>query len=329
MKFCSRPYNHMYVSKSGVTRCCSWATKLPLGDLSKNTLEEVWLSEASEKIRNSVEDQSYEYCSKISCPLLSNNSLPEITVETFKKLTEEYKSKPPTEFNLAYDFVCNHICPSCRDEKFVATKEYKQQMIKIETELLPHLKHASLIMASGNGDVFSSKYMLRLLSKISPEDPNCWIKLETNGSLVKRNWPKVKHLEKYNMSVVVTPNSYEKDTYTQLSGGIDNLEMTLESLRYLAYLRKENRIKELKITMVIQPANFREVPSFIERSLNEFEADVVQLRPIMQWFQMTPEKHKQQNLMDLTHPDHREFIDIMKHPICQHEKVYHWIGKNY
>lgn len=201
-------------------------------------------------------------------------------------------------------------------------------MLKIEKELLPHLKHATLIMASGNGDVFSSKYMLRLLSKINPEDPNCWIKLETNGSLAKRNWPKIKHLEKYNMSVVVTPNSYERETYTYLAGK-DNLDMTLESMDYLAYLRQTERIKELKITMVIQPKNFREVPKFIKTSLERFNPDVIQLRPIMQWFQMTPQKHKEANLMDLTHPNHKEFIDIMQDPICNHEKVYHWIGKNY
>lgn len=329
MKFCSRPYNHIYVSKAGISRCCSWAGKLPIGDLSKNTLDEIWNSDAATALKESVADQSYQYCSKISCPFLSNNSLPEVSADEFKKLEKKYKNSPPTEFNLAYDFTCNHICPSCRDSKFVATKEYKQLMGKIEAELLPQLKHATLIMASGNGDVFSSKYMLGLLSKIKPENKDCWIKLETNGSLVKRNWPKVRHLEKYNMSVVVTPNSYEEKTYTLLSGGKENLEMTLDSLRYLSYLRKEERIKEFKITMVIQPENFREVPSFIERSLNEFNPDVIQLRPIMQWFQMTPEKYKKQNLMDLTHPNHREFIEIMQHPICEHPKVYHWIGKNY
>lgn len=40
----------------------------------------------------------------------------------------------------------------------------------------------------------------------------------------------------------------------------------------------------------MQDRNFREIPSFIERSLNEFGFDDVVLKPVYQWGTM-PEKN--------------------------------------
>lgn len=319
----------MYINFGGTTRCCSWAGKLPMGDISTSGIEEVWFGDNANKLRTSIIDQSFEYCSKISCPFLSNNSLPNLSEEVFFEKIKQYENKKPTEFNLAYDFICNHICPSCRKDKFIADANYKNKMQTIEKELIPYLKHANLIMASGNGDIFSSKYMLRLLSKIHPDNQNCIIQLETNGSLVKRNWHKIKNLTDYNLRVVVTPNSYDRETYKILSGGKDNLHHTLEGLYFLKELRENNIIKEFKITMVVQPENFKEVPKFIEQSLEEFNPDKIQLRPLMKWFKLTHDEFKNRNLLATDHPENKEFIEIMQNPICSHEKVFHWIGNNY
>lgn len=326
MRFCNRPYEHMYVTRGGVVRCCSWATKRPIGNLADQSMEEVWNGPDAQALRESIEDQSFRYCSKLSCPLLSNDSLPDLTPEQFAQEVERRRNASPVEFNIAYDFVCNHKCPSCREKIFKPSIEYKALMKNIEVKLIPYLRNARLIMASGNGDVFSSKYMLRLLSRINPADPDCLIKLETNGSLTFKNWQHIEHLEKHRLSIVVTPNSYERKTYRILAGGKDNLASTLESLYFLADLRKQQRIKEFKITMVIQPENFREVPAFVEKCLSEFDPDVIQLRPLMPWFEMTGESYTSRNLLDPNHPEHDEFVDIMNHPVCSHPKVYHWIG---
>lgn len=328
MIFCGRPFEHMYVKKNGDIQCCSWAKFLSLGNIVDNSLEDIWHGEMYEKIRGSILDQSYQYCDKISCPLLSNNSLPDLDQSEILKKVEEMPAYP-VEFNLAYDFVCNHACPSCRDDIFKPTKEYRESIVKIESNILPYLKNAKLIMASGNGDIFASKTMLDMLSKIEPENSECILKLETNGALVQQQWKHIEQFERYNLKVVVTPNSFEKETYSVLSGGIDNLEDIFNNLRFLRDLRKSNRIKEFKITMVVQDTNFREIPNFIERSLNEFEVDLVQLRPIMPWFKLSKDEYIKKNLLSPSHPLHNEFIEVMSHDICYHPKVYHWSGLSF
>lgn len=327
MRFCARPYEHLYITKDGKSSCCSWA-RLNLGNIANEGIEKVWQGEKAQELRASIEDGSYRYCDAVSCPFLSNNSLPDLTQEQFENKTKALSGQFPIEFNLAYDYVCNHACPTCRDDIFVPTKEYKEVMKKIDESILPYLNKSKLIMASGNGDFFSSQSMMQLFSRINPENPNCIIKLETNGALVEKNWESLKHLENYTIQIVVTPNSYEEKTYTELSGGLENLDKTLSGIKFLSNLRKEEKIKELKITMVVQDTNFREIPSFIKRNLEEFDVDMVQLRPVMKWFRISEEDYLSKNVLNPMHPDHEEFIDIMNQPICEHPKVYHWCGDN-
>lgn len=327
MRFCSRPYQHIYITRNGKSTCCSWA-RFSMGNIVEEGLEKVWNGDKAKELRNSIEDGSFRYCDAISCPLISNNLLPDLTEEQFKEKITQLKESYPTEFNLAYDYVCNHVCPTCRDEIFVPSKEYKMVMDKIDNDILPYLNKAKLIMASGNGDFFSSQSMMKLFSQIKPENKSCIIKLETNGALVEKNWDSLKHLEHQTIQIVVTPNSYEKETYKELSGGLDNLEKTLSGIKFLSKLRQEEKIKELKITMVVQNTNFREIPSFIKKNLEEFNVDVIQLRPVMKWFGISEETYLKKNILNPLHPNHEEFINIINSPICKHPKVFHWCGDN-
>lgn len=326
MRFCKRPYNHLYVGKNGEARVCSWVP-YSIGNVVEESIEDILNGEKRKAVIESVENDSFEYCNSISCPLLGNDSLPDISPEEYHEKINKIPNYP-TQFNLAYDFICNHACPSCRSDIFVGKKDYKENINTIETKLLPYLQKAELIMASGNGDVFSSQSMLKMLSKIKPENPNCIIKLETNGSLVTREWKNIEIFEDYDIQIVVTPNSYEKETYKELSGGLDNLDKTWEGLKFLSDLRDKNKIKELKITMVVQESNFREVPSFIEKSLEEFNIDLIQIRPLMQWFKIPKATYLQKNVLNPLHPSHDEFIEVMNHPICKHPKVHHWNAGN-
>lgn len=328
MLFCNRPWDHFHMTHEGKTYVCGWANKKQIGKLSDQTVEEIYTGEEVQKIRESIVDQSFSYCDKISCPFLSNNKLPDLTPAEFDIEVKRRSGKPPTNFNVAYDYTCNHACPSCRQDLFKIDSEYRVLMKGMEEKLLPYLVNAKFLEACGNGDVFSSKYMMSMLEKTKPTDTNCLITLETNGVLVKKNWEKVSHLEDYQLTVIVTPNSFERETYKILSGGFDNLDYTLESLDFLRELRKKNKIKNFIVTMVIQQENFREVPSFVKTCLERFKVDKVQLRPMLPWFAM----HRDLNfkLKDLTspqHPNHEEFVKIMNHPICNDPRVFHWSGK--
>jgi len=116
MLFANRPYDH-YISQRRKTRCCGWV-KHSLGNIVDLEIEEIWHGEKAREIRESIEDGSFRFCIADSCPLIGNKILPDLTPEEFDAEKNKWLKKTPHDFNLAYDYTCNHACPSCRDNIF-------------------------------------------------------------------------------------------------------------------------------------------------------------------------------------------------------------------
>ena len=82
----------------------------------------------------------------------------------------------------------------------------------------------------------------------------------------------------------------------------------------------------MEIATVVQERNFRTLPEFVERCLYEFEADKVRVRRFL------PEKAMDENIewffniRNPLHPYHQEYLEVMKHPIFKHPKVFIWTG---
>lgn len=79
---------------------------------------------------------------------------------------------------------------------------------------------------------------------------------------------------------------------------------------------------------MVQERNFREMPDFVSRCLNEFAADSVRLRSIFV-FRDAPMDYNVAWFSDARnpyHPYHKEYLQVMKNPIFNHPKVYKWSG---
>lgn len=223
IKFCDRPFNSIHLDPNGGCRLCAW-TNANLGDLVQEDLETVWNSENANKIREAVKKGNYEFCRKTSCPFLENDSLPEISEEEAEKMIPE---ELPTHYSVACDFICNHSCPSCRNEIFQPDEEYKARLQVILDKILPYLnrKETVKVLTDGNGDCFASPYIMGMLERLHPENKACQIGFETNGALLdEAHWERIRHLAEYDVRVTVTPNSFVRSTFTYLNGGHDSYE---------------------------------------------------------------------------------------------------------
>lgn len=322
MRYCDKAFNFVHIDWNGNVYLCAWTT-IKIGNLLENDLETIWNCADAKMFRKSIIDGTYRYCLKHTCPHCNNNTLPDLYGEEWEKAIIEQPY--PTRFELSYDYICNHKCPSCRHELFMPDAEYDKKMNIIAEKLLPYLNKAEFIDANGNGDMFASRYTIDLFSKLRPENPNLEFHFETNGVLCDReHWEKVKHLEKYKIGMTVTPNSYERDTYKYLAGGVDNYDKLMTSMKFISELRQNKAIDYLKVSMVVQDRNFREVPSFIRRTLDEFKADAVIMKPIYPWFQLTAEEYWFKDILNPLHPYFNEYQEIMKDPIYNDPRVFHW-----
>lgn len=210
----------------------------------------------------------------------------------------------------------------------VDPKEREEKLNRIDDELRKVLPYVKQISANGLGELFASKHTLKLLSEWKPLcDPSeVKVGMETNGSLFnEKNWEQISNLGQYDLSVSITVLSFENETYQRLSGTKLPVEQLIDNLYFVKSLREKGIINQLKIATVYQEANFRQMPEFTRRCLEEFNADYVRLRPFEPW----GKEGLKEWFMDVRneyHPYHKEFLEIMKDPIFKHPKVHDWGG---
>lgn len=325
MKYCERPFKHVYVMPNGNVLLCSWNTK-PIGNLLENSLEEIWNGSIATEIRKSIKDNSFRYCKTTGCPFCENGSLKTVDEDNDELFTPLVQ---PVEFNCAIDYTCNHSCPSCRHEVFIPDEKYIKNMDIIIEKLLPYLPNAEFVSTDGQGDCFASPKVMKMLENITIKNPNMRITLETNGVLFdEAHWKRIEHLSKAHMRVVVTPNSFEKATYKYLSGGHDNVDKLLENLKFIRSLREKELINDFAISIVVQDRNFRELPAFCEKCIDEFHVDSVSIKPIYKWFKLKEDEYLEKDILNPLHPYFDEYQDVWKDERLKNPKIFWWGAKN-
>lgn len=328
MKYCPRVYNYLYLDNpEGDIWLCPWMRpgQACIGNLLQSDIDTCYNSERARELRESIKDQSFRFCRGEACPHLQNNDLEEISLQEYER--RERETYFPTEINMAYDFVCNQHCETCRKEVYIPPENYAQQMKTIQKKNVLCLNQASHISASGHGDPFASKYMMDVLEGVRSDSCALNILLETNGVFFdEEHWERIKHFEKYNFEVVVTTNSLEQFTYEHLSCG-GNYNKIMHNLSFISELRKHDRIKHLAHSFVIQDRNFREIPSFIERSFRDYCFDSVVLKPVYQWGTMDDDVYWYKDVLNPMHPYHEEYLEILKHPALKDPRVYNFGGE--
>lgn len=123
----------------------------------------------------------------------------------------------PEYLSLAYDERCNHACPSCRKCIMKVDKQYMDNVHRITENIKPYINGVKELISNGMGDLFVTTEIVDLLEGLRPERPDFSLFLETNGVLFKDNWHKLEHLSKYPITISVTPNSFDRETYKYLA----------------------------------------------------------------------------------------------------------------
>lgn len=327
MRLCERAINFVQVmNEDGAVRLCSWLHDGGvIGYLTQNSLQEIYHSDEARLIQEMHACGDHSNCNPNQCPYVANN-----TVETVSVDIEEIP-KFPEALYLAYENVCNYRCIMCGIPGCMANADIKlleDKYTKIDAELkkvLPYVKHIS---ANGLGELFVSRHTLKLLSEWKPlADPDeVSVTLETNGSLFdEAHWKQIANLGQYKLSAAITVLSFENDIYQELSGTRQPVDKLIDNLRYVKSLREKGVINHLEIATVYQDKNYKQLPEFARRCMEEFGADSVRLRPFDPW----GEAGMKEWLMDVRniyHPHHNDFLEVMKDPILSHPKVHDWGG---
>lgn len=327
MRICRRAIDFVQIiNAEGDVRICGWNRDNIIGNLLKEDFRDILHGCCASSIRENMAQGDYSNCDVDNCPYLANGMMEEILIDM-----EEIPDYP-TELHLAYEGVCNYNCTCCTSHQHMADTrkyDYSNYYELIEKRLEKILPNVRTIGANGRGELFVSKRILKLLASwkpiAPPEEVN--VILETNGSLFdEMHWRQIENLGQYQLSVFISIMSFDEKIYQHLSGTKLPIARLEDNLRFVKGLREKGIINYLELATVLQEENFREMPEFTRRCIEEFGADKVRIRPIMPggiydkniaWFM---------DVRNPKHPYYAQYTEIMSHPIFQNPKVLLWSG---
>lgn len=326
-RICERALNWIQITDcKGTVRICGWMYDEEIGSLSCQSFKEIYHSEHAKEIRQRLMNGDYSMCRIDACPYLATKDIENHMVEIDE--IPEY----PEQLNLAFENNCNYACTCCGvrdslDESKTDNEETCYDVIEEQLkEVLPHIK---TISANGLGELFCSKRTLRLLANWKPLMPadEVSVILESNGSLFdEKHWKQIENLGQYYLHVAITVMSFEESTYQILSGTKLPISRIEENLRFIKSLREKGIVNFFEIATVVQERNFRKLPEFARRCVEEFGADYVRLRPYEPWEKNEPEVRWFTNIRNPRHPYYEEYKEIMRNEIFKHPLVYDWSG---
>ena len=262
---CTQPFEFSEIFDHKTFMCCPQWLPVDLGD--PNNIEENWLSDKAEDVRQSILDGSYRHCIESRCPKLTGLKEGKTTGfihrDEFARRHSEFKGALPRSVKFNFDQSCNLRCPSCRTN-FInyegPQRERTEELIRnIEQQLGKGLEH---IECTGSGDPFFSrtfrKWMMRFDPKLYPNLHS--IHLHTNATLWNEsNWTRMTNIHKLVKSCEISVDAATKDTYenkTRLGGKWDSL---VENLKYIASLPY---LGTVTLSFVVQKDNLEEFDEF-------------------------------------------------------------------
>lgn len=333
--FCSRPFKWFEVSRGKeegeVFACCpNWLPK-PMGNLARQSVDEVWNGKAAQDLRKSMLNGSLKYCNAHNCPHLQEISGP---VQRIKDVTDpdllhalRYKLAKlpygPREINCSYDRSCNLSCPSCRTS-VIMEHARGAEILDIQRKINDTaLEDATRLYITGSGDPFGSPFFREWLHSMRRSDmPNMQqIHLHSNGQLwTERTWNLIPaEIRELITSADISIDAARPETYAiNRRGG--EFERLLRNLEFIGGLRVNGPLKWLSINMVVQANNFEEMVGFVELG-KRFHCDTVYLHRLVNWGTFSESEFAERAIHLPTHPRHRDFLAALQDDALKDDRV--------
>lgn len=330
-RFCRVPFESIETAPGGdVHFCCPAWLPVPIGNLDKNTHEQIWNSPTAQAIRQSIHDGSYRYCSRAHCAHLSSNSLPrkdQLKPDYLRVIAEKKPTQlasRPRKLVLAHDRSCTLSCPSCRTKVIVANRAAQVRLNKMADDvLLPLAREAQRIRITSSGDPFGSGHFRYVMKELDRQRyPQLVLEIQTNGVLFdEAAWQEFDLAGRLGL-VAISLDAAKGETYSVVRRG-GSFKRLLDNLDFLAGRREVGEISLMRLDFVVQGLNFREMPEMLSIA-DRYGFDRIKFQMIRNWHTYSAAEFAKHDVGSRYHPRYQEFLEILNHPHLRSERVELW-----
>jgi MoaA/NifB/PqqE/SkfB family radical SAM enzyme len=322
---CQRPFTSCEITSMGdVIVCCYDWLPLIIGNIRKNTIQEIWNGEKANALRATILDGSYKYCNNQTCLYLLSGGGELVTKEQFKLPDSDL----PEKILLSVDKSCNLYCPSCRTKKIVQledeNKEIATLIIKNTLQQLfkgPH-NNPILLGFDGSGEVFNSAIYRNIFETESVFSnlylwPNLRFRILTNGVMMtEKIQNRYSNIFNRISAMSVSVDAGNKESYNKVRLGGD-WDLLWKNLDYLYRTQKHRNVEDFDWAwqVVLQEDNFESIPDLVDLAYNYPERlPFIVISPILNWGTFTDEDFKNKSVTSPTSKNYNQLMEILNTP---------------
>lgn len=313
VNICKAPFFYIEIFADGeVHNCCPSYIKYSIGNIYKNSIEEIWNSKRAKTIRKQILANNYSCCRTELCANDSNPALKELEyVDTNIELKEEMPL--PKFVKFCHDFECNVHCITCRKNVMCQSKEELERLnSEIEKYYLLILKGAETVCMNGIGDCLASRHGRIFLKKIAEVYPNIKFDLHTNGLLCnEKNLKELNILDRISV-VEISLHATTKETYDKIVLGSD-WNKVIKNIEWLAKLKKQGKIDDLLLFFVVDNINYKEMPDFVK--LAEKYGAQAYFWTYRNWGVQNEKEARAMSIFDKRHRDYNDLVEVLHNDI--------------
>ena len=261
---CHAPSNSMYFNVHGEVGPC-WLNLTNMGKYPENTISEIWFGEQFSKLRTAVKNEDLAY----RCGTCMKNMKQGNHVSVLAKLYDyPYQLKDyPTVMEFELSNKCNLECVMCKGELSSTIRKNREKLPPMVTpydarfvdqleEFIPHLEEAKFL----GGEPFLIDLYYDIWERIAEIKPEIKITITTNATVFNNRVNAL--LQKLNCNIIVSIDSFEKESYSEIRKRA-NFESVMTNFdSYLDYTRTKNTY--MQVSMNPLRLNWQEMAASVE-----------------------------------------------------------------
>lgn len=259
---CYAPFSSLYFNTNGDVLACCQNTRFPLGNVERQTLDEIWRGPRTAAMRKALmKDNFAAGCQFCHWQFSVGNFANSFTRNFDRYPVETAVPEWPQLMEFAVSNTCNLECVMCygflsssirsnREKLPPLPKAYTERFFGELRSYLPHLKYCKFL----GGEPFLAAESFRIWDVMHEEGLSIPCHVTTNGTQYSARVEKV--LERHPVDLAVSLDAATAETFEAIRINAKFDEVHRNFARFRAYTRQRGR--SLSITHCLMRQNWRE-----------------------------------------------------------------------
>lgn len=262
-KICYAPFNNLHFQINGNVSACSFNYDFIIGDINKNSINEIWFGDKANEFRRKLSNYNFEMCKSCEEVLKAKNynSFPPLKYDIYSDDNTNY----PNQMSFEMSNLCNYECVMCNEnfsslirKRMNLPKQkfnYPESFFKDLQDFIPYLRNTTFI----GGEPLIIKPYFRIWEDILRLNNLCTIHIQTNASYLPPRF--LEMLETGQFDIGISLDAITKEVFEKIRIN-SKYEEVIENIATLKQYMDKHKVN-LNINFCPLTLNWQEIPAIL------------------------------------------------------------------